>query len=494
MRRQVVAAGIAEEDFARRRNTWFAVTCLAFIPGNFWIFAAGSALVLWLSARRDANPFALYVFVLLAVPPIDRAIPGFGVINYVFELNYLRLLSLVILLPIAVRVRSGGWLATDYFLLGYIILQIVLRAPYDSATNLSRITFQQLIDVLLPYYVASRSVRSVAALKDVLLSFVVGASVVALVAMFETLRTWELYARIPDLFGAEFDYRGYLRRAGSLRAVASTGQAIVLGYVLVVAAIIFGGTKEGISRSFWLLALIILLGGAAASQSRGPLVGLAIGWVGMRMLGPDGLTATARLVVGAVVVGVGVMSTPIGPVLLEYVPFIGTIDDGSVSYRQQLFDLSLKLISGSPWFGVANFYGQLVDFGMVQGQGIVDLVNTYITVALAYGVIALALFIGAFASVLWPLGRLLVQRRIQSRAQHQIGAALFGALLAAMVIIATVASILVVPYIYWILTGLTVSYILICRRAPARFSVTEDHESSARIDRQQGRFKRGPRG
>jgi O-antigen ligase len=42
---------------------------------------------------------------------------------------------------------------------------------------------------------------------------------------------------------------------------------------------------------------------------------------------------------------------------------------------------------------------------MLQGQGIIDIVNTYFQILLQYGVVGLALYIGMFASAFWPLWR-----------------------------------------------------------------------------------------
>ena len=71
LHRPVVAMGMEDEDFRRRRNLWLAVTALAFLSSNFWIFMliAGSLL---LFARKERNPFALYLFLLFAVPPFAR--------------------------------------------------------------------------------------------------------------------------------------------------------------------------------------------------------------------------------------------------------------------------------------------------------------------------------------------------------------------------------------------------------------------------------------
>jgi len=72
MRRPVVAMGMADEDFRRRRNLWLAVTALAFLSTNFWIFmliavAFCSNMYLRIEERRR-RPIA-DALADLAVPP-----------------------------------------------------------------------------------------------------------------------------------------------------------------------------------------------------------------------------------------------------------------------------------------------------------------------------------------------------------------------------------------------------------------------------------------
>src|SRR5678816_2305940 len=97
LRRPVVAMGMEEADFRRRRNLWLAVTALAFLSSNFWIFMLIAAGLLLLFARKDRNPFAFYLFLLFAIPPYAAALPGLGIVNKLFELSFPRLLSLLVL-------------------------------------------------------------------------------------------------------------------------------------------------------------------------------------------------------------------------------------------------------------------------------------------------------------------------------------------------------------------------------------------------------------
>src|ERR1044071_7978183 len=77
---------MTEGDFIRRRNTWLAVTVAAFAIPNFWAFAAVASVIIMWSASRENNPTALYLLILLAVPPIGLYIPTV-IINQLFELT-----------------------------------------------------------------------------------------------------------------------------------------------------------------------------------------------------------------------------------------------------------------------------------------------------------------------------------------------------------------------------------------------------------------------
>jgi hypothetical protein len=50
---------MSEQNFARRRNIWLALTIAAFLSPNFWIFAVGALALLTWGGHKDPNPLAL---------------------------------------------------------------------------------------------------------------------------------------------------------------------------------------------------------------------------------------------------------------------------------------------------------------------------------------------------------------------------------------------------------------------------------------------------
>jgi O-antigen ligase len=82
-----------------------------------------------------------------------------------------------------------------------------------------------------------------------------------------------------------------------------------------------------------------------------------------------------------------------------------------------LLDSSLALIQQSPWWGVPNYENALQSFR--QGEGMIDLVNTYIVIMLNSGVVGLVLFLFPYAVVI--KGMLAVQAGARQASASVLG-------------------------------------------------------------------------
>ena len=216
---RLAGSWVSLPDLARRRNLWFVLTLLAFLTQNFWAYAIVAAVVLAFTSKRETNHVALFFSLLFLIPPASAEIPGLGLINYFFALDHVRLLSLVVLLPafFALRKDAGtlpfGRTWPDKLLALYLLLTIILSLRDSSVTGALRLAFYAFIDVLLPFYVASRAARDVARLKDAMCAFVVAALVLAIVGVFEMSRHWLLYGAVIKALGLEWGYDLYLGRS-----------------------------------------------------------------------------------------------------------------------------------------------------------------------------------------------------------------------------------------------------------------------------------------
>lgn len=458
---------IAADDLRRRRNLWFGITLLAFLAHDFYIYTVVATIFLLVTNKSENNPLALFFILLFAVPPFSSKVLGIGVINQLFEINHIRLLSLTIFLPAWYLIgknkeaQSFGRFWADRFLFCYLIINAALIFGSGNFTaELRAAILYPFIDIFLPYYVASRSLRSLAAAKDALASLVVSCLILSAIGVFEFLKSWLLYSSLPTALGLNVAMGNYLGR-GDLevtRALASTGHGIALGYVLVIALLLYQFVQPRNHRPVSnTVGSLVLLAGAIAALSRGPWVGLAVGFIFFTLMSGNRKRDLSRLLVGSfLVIGI-VLISPYRDSVINILPFIGDTDAGSVTYRQMLLENSLLVISQRPWFGGGDYYNELASMGMVQGEGIVDLVNTFIVIALSQGCVGLVLFVGVFAASALSLFRAWNCAKASPEA-HLLGRSLMSALIAMLVTIATVSPILCIPTLYWTLAGLCVGF------------------------------------
>ncbi|HEV7914585.1 MAG TPA: O-antigen ligase family protein, partial [Albitalea sp.] len=399
------------EDYTRRRNVWIFLTVTAFCSPSFWLYSVIALAVLAWAAQRDSNPLALYVTMLHVIPPIGLYIPVVG-INQLFQLNNYRILSLAILVPFAVKVLrtpkepgSRARVVADTCLLGYVLLQLVLLVPYETFTNTLRRGFLLTIDVVVVYYVFSRACTTRRAITDVMAAFVLTCGIYAPIALFETLKGWLLYQNLGDIWGRPIEF-AFLLRGDTLRAQVSLGHSLALGYTMAIGfgfALYLGQALR--SRSVALVLAGWMWMGLLAAYSRGPWLVAAVAFFTCVALQPGGMVRFVKYGFLAVVAATAVLVSPIGERVIDNLPFVGTVDAETVEYRRRLAEVSWTLIQQNPVLGNPFVLTQMEE--LRQGQGIIDLVNSYASIALLYGLGGLLLFVGVFLTGLWATQRTL---------------------------------------------------------------------------------------
>lgn len=470
LRQPVCQTAIRSDDFSRRRHLWLGITLIAFLAHNFWICIISVGLLLYFTASREKNCPALYFFLLFVIPPISSAISGLGIVKHLFVIDYLRLLALAVLLPTAIRLRSGNvkgderLAISDKILIAYFAFNFCLDLLSISFTGSLRNAFYAFTDMALPYYVVSRSLRSLADFRDALASFVVAGGVMAVIGMFEYGKHWLLYRSLDGALGVPWNYGGYLERGEELRAMATTGQPIVMGYVMAVAFGCFLFVQRSIASGIAVaMVFLLLVAGEVVPLSRGPWIGAAAIYVFYLATGPKAISRFGK----HAAIGGGLLpvlyATPYWVKLIEYLPFVGHIDEGNVTYRERLLELCIDIILANPLFGSTDFLRYLEE--MRQGQGIIDIVNTYLIIALTSGLVGLSLFLGFFLAIV--AGIFTRMRAYPADSEfRQLGQALIAILLGALIMIFSVSPITFVPVIYWSAAGLGLAYIRLVNYVP----------------------------
>ena len=166
----------------------------------------------------------------------------------------------------------------------------------------------------------------------------------------------------------------------------------------------------------------------------------------------------------------GVLALPLlavvpgGQKVLDLLPFIGTVEAENITYRQQLIDNAMIVIQRNPWLGSFDYRSTPEMQSLTQGQGIIDIVNTYIGIALSVGLIGLMLFVCFFAAVLLGIRKGMRSFSNKDDEARRLGRALLATLAGILITIVTVSSITVIPVVYWSIAGLGVAYAQMARR------------------------------
>lgn len=458
------------KDFIRRRNLWIGLTLVAFLSQNFWFYAfiTGTAV---LTSKKEDNPVALFFMLLFVIPAATIQVSGLGLVNYLFSLSHQRLLSLTILLPAYLLLRakkdtlSFGRLLPDKLILTYMLLVVLLYLRETSITDVLRQSFYQFIDIFLPYFVISRSIITLPRFRHALYSFVLATMVVALIAVFESAKNWLLYKGVIFSLGMDGGMTGYLGRSGLLRAISSAGHSIALGYLTAVAIGLYLFLQPSITSKFYRhLGLFLLVAGLIAALSRGPWVGALFIIIAFIASGRHAVKQLSKLVLIGIIAMPVMSFFPFGEKIINLLPFISDKNQENVDYRERLFDASIIVIKRHLLLGSVNFRDTPEMESMRQGQGIIDIVNSYLNIALRYGLIGLTLFSGFFISISWGVYRSFRSLPQKDSNEYLLGRSLLATLLGIMLIIFTVSSITIIPIVYWSMAGLGAGYIIMIRK------------------------------
>jgi O-antigen ligase len=237
-------------------------------------------------------------------------------------------------------------------------------------------------------------------LVDSIATFCLNCALLAAIAVYESATHWLLYSDMAAHWGNAIFYTLYVTRGTSIRAVASTGHSMALGYMLVVAFGFWLYLQTRIqSKRSRIAGTAIFWAGLFAAYTRGAWIGAVLVYFVFAALRPNPFTRIFKAAFAAGVIGVLAYLSPLGDKITSVLPFLGgQVDNFNVVYRQRLWERSWEIIQESPVWGDPAAMVKMQD--LRQGQGIVDIVNTYVGVLLDNGFVGLTLFL---AFILIPL-------------------------------------------------------------------------------------------
>ena len=254
----------------------------------------------------------------------------------------------------------------------------------------------------------------------------------------------------------------YLLRGegGFLRAAVTSGHPIALGYEMTVAMGLFVFLRRSIASSrTWWCVFFALTTGLIAAMSRGPWVGAAAMLVVLLVTSPRAGSRLMQVSLWSLLLVPLLLTTSQGQKILDYLPFVGTVEARNVDFRARLFDVSLSVLSNFPFFGALDYMDHPEMQQLRGGDGIIDMVNSYLGVAMHTGYVGLTLFAAPFVLVGLGIVRALYALPDKRSEFHLLGRALLASMIGAMVTIGTASSILAIPIVYWSILGMGACYL-----------------------------------
>ncbi|MEP6501861.1 MAG: O-antigen ligase family protein [Betaproteobacteria bacterium] len=434
-----------------------AVSCFSVTPLLF--FVALSIWVLLLSKRIDKDGggrLPVYALLCCVTPPFTARLEHIGPLNDLLLLSPFRILAIFLLVPEAVRqltLRSKGksppWLIVcDLAVYAFNIYWLMRIYGQGSLTSIARATIGQALDTIVPYYVITRACADGDVRRRFFGFLLLGSAYEAIVAIAESGSKHYLYSQLQWLYGVSFGQATNLVRGGWLRAVAAFPGPLALAMLLMFAIGLWFVLRPELKSRAYRTVLLCLLVGMVATFGRGPLLAALVMLASLVLLRRMSATKYLVLMIVGCVVASAAWKAGLGEwvvSLLGQVPGTDETADFNVIYRQRLLTESLALIEQSPWWGVPNYSDQLAD--LRQGEGIIDLVNTYLVITLNVGAVGLFMYVMPFVVSLWRGAR---GKPVTDTALRREGTVWLALTVGVLMAIFTVSPITIVqPIIIW---------------------------------------------
>jgi hypothetical protein len=359
---------------------------LSIVPEPACQIAFGGLFLLCLDRRVPMA--ATYLFFLIWMP----SVAGYLVIagTYLVPLKPVISFSLALLAGYLMhpqkklrrRINSA-----DIYMLAFLLifcLCLSLRAP---ATEVLRNFVSYALPYGLTYYVLSRT--RIEKPELVLRIFVYAAAAAGALCFFESMRYWPVYSGLAPLKGVwtMVDTPDImLIRGGLFRAYGPFSHPLTASAVLGMAGVALAGLIRirRVTPPMLALSAATFLG-LFATVSRTGIVTLVVGLMTVQLL-------RKRY---AAVMGV----TVLGLIVIFGAPILSSQDaQNNGAYRLALLTGIPKALGFKLLFGYREAVQMHILDAFVQGQGIVDLVNVYLSIAVQGGVVSLipyVFFLGA---------------------------------------------------------------------------------------------------
>lgn len=410
-----------------------SMAAVSFLSPKLIILHFAIALIPLAFGRTKMKAGIIMAIGLFAIPalPTDLRVAGAWLFPWTTQ-STLAVSCLIAFLIAPGRIpRAPPWADTAMMIV--IAVLIVIDARGGAWIGFLRQLAYYVFVYAIPVFIITRAARNTAEWRTLLTAMAGLGIILAVIVLYEARSNWPLYSPIASHF--DFAVRVVVKwRGGLMRAYGPMGEATQMGCVLVICfAAALAARRSFVSNIAYVGVVSFIALGTLAPQSRGGMIGIAVAFIvssfyrrGISGLGQIG---AASLLLGGAYAG----ATLIGSIGSQISNSLN--EAGSGDYRSELWRRGLQEFWKNPVFGdsFANVVARMQD--MVQGEGIVDFVNTYLYIALFAGGIGLIFFCFAF---IIPMSRLVQIRRLlpPNSAEREVAGFCLALLTSAAVMIA----------------------------------------------------------
>ena len=355
--------------------------------------------------RERSNFAAIYVFgmMTLAMVPQPIAIGSLYLLDFSFGNAYT--IGALLGFILGGHARQAKASLADIPVLMILSVLFVAAIRDSSATNALREFLNYVLSYLLPYYIVSRSIQGPKQAQSVMLALAGSAVILSTIAIFEVWRSWPLYRGIWAHYGIQLGSGASVKlRGGLMRSPGPYSEPLSLAFAMTIGIIALLSVRRLVTQRWhYMLLGVVVLTGLIAPQSRGAWIGALFALFALdlyrRKFRSVSIKAVLLAIAGLLIFAAAGVSNRIATVL-------GLTNEGkgTMDYREQLLARGIEEFWKHPLFGdsIGNVLSNLRD--LIQGEGIVDLVNGYLHIALISGgaglFVIMTCFIG-LALIFW---------------------------------------------------------------------------------------------
>lgn len=376
---------------------WLGATAIAFImPYKLLALILIAGLLVAVGPGSAPERVCLYIASLAMLPDyynVDVPFPG---LNYLINLDYAKLATLILLGPVFVSSMfskpPAHLRSVDRYLLFFVLLTGVMSVRDLPFTSMMRTTVDNFLLIFVPYIAISRGLKTLDDLDLALKSAFISVIMLAVIGVVSTAFSWNYYAQLTETITHKFytDYRnGFLRIQATLN---STLLGLLMG--LGAACVVYVRAERLIPTLYAIGLLGLFAAVTFVTGARGGWMSALVvfGLCAFFIKAGKGMRNAALVAIAAGVAAVFVLVFRESDIVSDQY--------GTFAYRAELLRTSIEQISVRPLFGQVDFSESPRFAHLIQGEGIVDIVNGYLQVVLTYGLISFGLFLGAHLTTL----------------------------------------------------------------------------------------------